>query len=249
MQTTIIVLALILFGGVSLAQQNPSGRESYQMELSPEVAAYNSHIESFYRVMELLVDRPEDLQRAQLTSLHRLREQLKTMQANVQKDMKAHPAMDAFVAPLAKMAEHLDQADKLLSDGKTDAASQSLKQAFAIATVLYKKPVTQLVVAEQKTDSAVKLMKQKRYQDAVLVLDRVIERLSRIKVPKGADWADELAATKSKVQVLRMQASGKTSDGGNLDKVAKAIEKSFNETHESVYGGVWTGPMNMQKLR
>ena len=93
------------------------------------------------------------------------------------------------------------------------------------------------------------LMKQKRYQDATLVMDRVIERLSKIKVPKGAEWGDELEATKSKVQVLRMQASSKTSNGGNLDKVAKAIENSFNETHESVFGGVWTGPMNMQKLR
>ena len=113
---------LVLVAGAQ-AQQNPPGLESYQMELSPEVAPYSSHIESFYRVMELLVDRPEDLQRAQLTSLHRLRTQLKTMQANVQQDMKAHPAMDAFVAPLAKMSEHLDQADKLLSAGKTDAAS------------------------------------------------------------------------------------------------------------------------------
>jgi len=47
---------------------------------------------------------------------------------------------------------------------------------------------------------------------------------------------------------LRRHASQKAS-GSQVSKLAKVIEKSFDTTHESVYGGVWTGPMDMQKLR
>jgi len=250
MSLKIIILAslFVLFVTPAGAQDKPGTLPGQEIGMSPEVSAYNSKAESFYRTLKLLDEKPDALPNVQHTTLQTLRLQVREMQKNLKKDVKQHPHMDAYVRPLNEMAKGLDQVDKQLTAGQVDQANKSLDRVYYIAATLYKKPVVQLVVAEQKTNAAIKMIQKKQYADAVSLLDRVIDRLSQIKVPKGAPYLDEFEALKSRVLALRMQAGEKVPPSG-YDKTIKAVEKSFDTAHESVFAGVWTGPMNMQKLR
>lgn len=231
------------------AQEAPGGRTTFEVQMTPEVAPYNSKIESFYRVMELLVDKPGGLEVSDYNTLKHLSEHCDAMEANLRKEVKEHDYLDVLVGSVAAMQDDLSKATKAVEKQQLPEASRLLKNAYAIATVLYQKPVVQLVVAEQKTDAAIKLIEQKRYQDAEVVLNGVINSLSGIKVPSGASYATNLEKLKSDVLALRRQASEKGAHGKGLQKFVQAIEHSFDTTHESVFGGVWSGPVDMSTLR
>lgn len=238
-----------VFGEPVHAQEAPGGQTTFEVQMTPEVAPYNSKIESFYRVMQLLVDKPNGLEVSDYNTLKQLSEHCDAMEANLRKEVKEHDYLDVLVGSVAAMEGYLNKATAAIEKQQLAAATSALKQAYNIADVLYEKPVVQLVVAEQKTDAAVKLMKQKRYEDAEVVLNQVINSLSSIKVPSGASYATNLEQLKSDVLALRRQASEKSAGGEGMQKVVQAIENSFNTTHESVFGGVWSGPVDMSTLR
>lgn len=244
-----VVCGVIAVSVLTSAQEAPGGKTTYEVQLTPEVAPYSTKIESFYRVMELLVNKPGGLEVSDYESVKQLLDQSKQMEEHLRQEVQEHDFLDVLVGSVAVMIKDLEKASTQLEQKKLTAATQSLTEADKIAKVLYEKPVMQLVVAEQKTDAAVKLMNEKRYEDAEVVLNQVIDRLSNIPVPNGAPYAADLEQLKSNVLALRRQASEKSAGGDGMQKVVKAIETSFNTTHESVFGGVWSGPVDMSTLR
>ncbi len=238
--------ALVVLGPSPLtAQDNPS--IVIESSVTPEVGPYHSKIKSAHRIMHLLLAQERALEPDQVSSIQNITRQFQKMQTNLERHKQDRSYLRHFTRPVGEIIKYLNQAETKLAVGDAKAAKQNLSRAHRIVDMLYRKPVIQFIVAEQRVADGVDYMSNKQYEEAVGVFDLAIDILSKIPADQNRAYAGDLAAVKSQVLALRRQARAQIIKAP-LQKFMTDLAASFNEAHDSVFS-MWGGDMDMKKLR